>query len=167
MRQTNTRYRGSQDQFQDFTPSPSTGGTVLPFTANATTLNIGDVVVMAGTNIVDKATANPTKVIGIVVGGDNMPDKGIYEYGGATESTIVGTAAALAGQRVLVLVSGIALVVADGAITNGALIKISGGTAGQVTSATADADAGAIIGKLISVATVNAGDQGTALIFQA
>ena len=89
--------RGSSDEVT----SNAVGGIVHLFTANSTTLLVGDAVYLAGVGIVDKsATAsNYVGFVGYVVGGDSND----YNFADA-----VGTTAATSGQKVAVQVSGVA-----------------------------------------------------------
>lgn len=89
--------RGSSDE----NTSNAVGGIVHLFTANSTTLLVGDAVYLAGVGIVDKSAtaANYVGFIGFVVGGDANGDR--------TDDP-VGTTAATSGQKVLVQISGVA-----------------------------------------------------------
>jgi hypothetical protein len=108
------------------------GGVVHLFTANSTTLLVGDAVYLAGVGIVDKSAtaANYVGYVGFVVAGDankrNMDDA-------------VGTTAATSGQKVLVQISGVArgIVGASGftAGTNFSAVP-SGATAGRIIPGT-------------------------------
>jgi hypothetical protein len=191
MRPTNLQYSGQQNQFEDAYGVPSLGGQVMQFTAGAS-LNVGDAVQISGSLTVNKATTNPSKVIGIVVGGQSMQGDGaLFESQGtnsASDIALIQSAqlAAIANQTVFILTFGVFYVIADGAIANGAPIKISASTAGRVTSGTvgltinagatavtSSAANGAIVGgdgvsgvfgTLIGAATVNPGDVSLAFI---
>lgn len=109
------------------------GGQVRRFTANATTLLVGDIVYLqAAAGIVDKSAtaANYVGFIGVVVGGQSTVD----ELGLA-----VGTTAATSGQYVDVQIDGIAdcIVGATGftAGTNWGVVP-SAATAGRVIPGT-------------------------------
>lgn len=132
MRPSDFRYVGFQDP-NDLQTAPSYGGEVLRFTAGVS-LNVGDVVQISAANTVTKLTTTPNRVIGVVVGGDSLPDATIFDPGSATITTLLtaGVLAATVGQAVFVLVQGIAYVRGDGVITNAAQIKMSGTTAGRV-----------------------------------
>lgn len=77
------------------------GGVLHLFTADTTTLLVGDIVYLSGVGIVNKsATAsNYVGYIGVVVGGQSN---------GFRKTDAVGTTAALSGEKVMVQVSGIA-----------------------------------------------------------
>lgn len=182
---SNFSYFGCQNQFQDFDLIPSVGGKVIQLQAGAS-LNIGDSVIISGTATCNKSTANTTQAIGIVVGGQSMPDGGVYDPGSNSISfnaTLIsgGILAAVAGQYVYVMTQGVFWVVCDGVIANGAQIKLSPTTAGQVTLATSsltiaagavgvtssaangaiingDDASGDCVGKLLDVAAAVAGD---------
>lgn len=89
------------------------GGVVHLFTANSTTLLVGDAVYLASVGIVDKSAtaANYVGFIGFVVAGDANKRK---------LDDAVGTTAATSGQKVLVQISGVAR----------AIVGASGFTAG-------------------------------------
>ncbi len=89
--------RGGSDE----NTSNATGGIVHLFTANSTTLLVGDAVYLAGVGIVDKSAtaANYVGFIGFVVGGDSN---------GNRTNDAVGTTAATSGQKVIVQISGVA-----------------------------------------------------------
>jgi len=86
---------------QTLNASNNVGGVCAIFTANSTTLLVGDIVYLAGVGIVDKsATAsNYVGYVGVVVSGDSL---------GMEPSTTVGTTAATSGQKVMVQISGVA-----------------------------------------------------------
>lgn len=102
-------FRGSSDE----NASNAVGGIVHLFTANSTTLLVGDIVYLAGVGIVDKSAtaANYVGYVGVVVGGQSN---------GYRTDDAVGTTAATSGQRVMVQVSGVAR----------AIVGASGFTAG-------------------------------------
>ena len=75
----------------------------------------------------------------------------------------IGLQAAATGDPVLVCVSGLCVVVADGAISVGASLKLSTATSGRVTTATVATDAGKILGKAWDAAAAN-GDKIRALV---
>jgi hypothetical protein len=89
--------RGSGDE----NTANGAGGVVHLFTANATTLLVGDAVYLAGVGIVDKSAtaANYVGFIGFVLGGTS---NGFRRY------DAVGTTAATSGQKVMVQISGVA-----------------------------------------------------------
>jgi len=106
----------------------STGGRVIRFKANATTLLVGDPVFFAAADTVDKSgtTANYIRFAGVVVGGNGT------RYQVAHDSSMVGMTAALAGEDVLVQIDGIVWVVANTAIAITDNIIMST-TSGKVT----------------------------------
>lgn len=117
--------------------NPNRGGTVFRYTAGGT-LNIGDVVQISGTQTVNKATTNPNRTIGVVVGGDSLVDKGLIEFGTTTGIAALiqsGIVAATVGQTVIVQVQGMVYVRCDGVIANAAQIKASTNVAGRVMAA--------------------------------
>ena len=69
----------------------------------------------------------------------------------------LGKAAGAQYDPVLVCIGGVCYAISDGAIGAGAPVKLSAGTSGQVTAATAGTDAGSILGYALEPAT-NAGD---------
>jgi hypothetical protein len=89
--------RGSSDE----NTSNATGGIVHLFTANSTTLLVGDAVYLSGVGIVEKSAtaANYVGFVGFVVGGD---------ANGNRTGDPVGTTAATSGQNVIVQISGVA-----------------------------------------------------------
>jgi hypothetical protein len=101
--------RGSSDE----NTGNAVGGIVHRFTANSTTLLVGDAVYLAGVGIVDKsATAsNYVGFVGYVVGGTSNNFR---------TDDAVGTTAATSGQAVTVQISGVAR----------AIVGASGFTAG-------------------------------------
>lgn len=166
MRPTNTRFRGSQDQFADASLVPSIGGNIIQIQAGGTLL-IGDIVQAGGTDTVVKATTNPTRIIGVVVGGASFQGDGQVFEGDVTSAAALiatGITAAISGQFVYVMTLGVFYIPMDGVVANGALIKQSGTTAGFGTSATADTDQGQIVGKLLDVASAVSGDTRKVLI---
>jgi hypothetical protein len=90
-------FRGGSDELT----SNAVGGIVHRFTANSTTLLVGDAVYLAGVGIVDKsATAsNYVGFVGYVVGGQSNNFR---------VDDAVGTTAATSGQGVMVQISGVA-----------------------------------------------------------
>jgi hypothetical protein len=84
-----------------FLTNNAAGGIVHRFTANSTTLLVGDAVFLVGVGIVDKsATAsNYVGFVGYVVGGDANAWR---------KRDAVGTTAATSGQGVMVQISGVA-----------------------------------------------------------
>lgn len=124
----------------------STGGRVIRFKANATTLLVGDPVFFSAADTVDKSgtTANYIRFAGIVVGGNGT------RYQVAHDTSMVGMTAALAGEDVLVQIDGIAWVVANiaVAITDNVIVST---TAGKVTPGTT---ANQIIGTPVTTAAV-------------
>lgn len=137
MRPSTVRYRGQQDQFADNNLVPSPAGLIIQCQA-ALALNIGDVVQYTATlGQVTKLTTNPSRVAGIVVGGQGTPDQGVWEdsgtYASDAASVLAGIPAATAiGQYVFVLVTGIAWVVSDAAIAAATAITMSVTTVGRV-----------------------------------
>jgi hypothetical protein len=139
------------------------GGDVIVCTA-AAALNIGDGVFLSAAFTVNKSAVagNQVLVAGVVVGG--VPRS-------TTDSTLevlqragdIGAQAAATGERVLVCIAGLCIVIADGAITVGASLKLSAATAGRVTTATVATDAGKILGKAFDAAA-GAGDKIRALV---
>lgn len=120
------------------------GGEVHTFLAGAALL-VGDVVYLSAAKTVNKSTtgSNHDKVVGVVVGG-------AATYGNVHSAEgDVGIAAASTGEEVLVCVRGIVYVTASGAISVGAAIAPSTGTAGRVRAATALAGA---VGTLVVAA---------------
>lgn len=117
------------------------GGIVETFTAGAA-LNTGDIVFISAADTVNKSTtqANYVGFAGVVVGGALTNDN---------ITTTTGIAAAETGQRVLVQVSGIANVVAGGAVTVGTNFSVipDTGTAGRVIAGTT---AGQVVGKTVT-----------------
>lgn len=182
---SNLPYIGSQAQFEDFNLIPSLGGKVLQLTAGAS-LNVGDIVQIAGTNTVNKLTATPNRTIGIVVGGASMQDGGVFEPTGvvASDTALItaGLLAATVGQLVYVMVHGVFYAVCDATvIPNASQIKASTTTAGRITLAVSaltiaagatpvtssaangaiiigDDAVGQVIGKMLDVASTGAGD---------
>lgn len=160
MRPSTFRYDGTQSQFSDALTTPSPGGSILQYVAGGN-LNVGDVVILTGGAFtVNKATVGTTAVVGVVIGGDSMPDKGIWE---STENLVsdraaisAGILAAIAGQKVFVQTYGVAYVVAGAAIAQGAQVVPSTATAGRIM--TVAADPSVIIGKLIDAAAAANGD---------
>jgi len=108
------------------------GGVVHQFTANSTTLFVGDAVYLAGVGIVDKsATAsNYVGYIGFVLGGT---------ANGFRTTDAVGTTAATSGQKVMVQISGVARAIVGAAgFTAGTNFNAipSGATAGRIIPGT-------------------------------
>lgn len=125
----------------------ATGGDVLLATA-AAALNIGDSVYLSAAFTVNKSNVagNQVLVAGVIVGGvPRSVESGTLEV--IQRAGDIGKQAAAANDPVLVAVSGLAVCVADGAITAGASVKLSTTTAGQVTAATVATDQGKILGK--------------------
>ncbi len=132
MRQSDFQYLGSQNA-NDYQTEPSVGGYCLRFKAGGT-LNVGDLVQMSAAFTVNKAAANVSKTIGVVVGGDSLPDRDIFTAAGADVATLLAlpVVAAVADQSVIVLVLGVAYVKVDGAIAVGGQIEGSVAEAGSV-----------------------------------
>lgn len=107
-------------------------GDVIQLTASGT-LKIGDVVYYSAASTVAKSAtgSNHDKIAGVVIGGQSTYDSII------DDSALVGTTAATDGQRVLVLLHGIAYVVVAAAIAAGVAIVADTATAGRVKAATA------------------------------
>ena len=132
---TNVVWRGYQGEFSDFNITPTIGGDVLPFTAGGV-LNIGDAVILSASGTVNKSTANLSQVIGVVVGGNSWSDYIYSEETDGNAAAIIGVAAACtSGGLVYVCVRGVMKVLTDAVVAVGALVKLSSGTAGQVTTA--------------------------------
>lgn len=160
MRPTTLRYDANQSQFSDALTTPSPGGAVIQYAAGGN-LNVGDVVILTGgAFIVNKATAGTTSVVGVVIGGDSMPDKGIWESteNAASDRAAIaaGILAAVAGQKVFVQTYGVCYVTAGAAIAQGAQVVPSTVVAGRIM--TVAADPSVIIGKLIDAAAAANGD---------
>lgn len=117
----------------DLNTPAALGGQVRIFTANATTLLVGDIVYLAATaGVVDKSAtaANYVGFVGVVVSGDSL---------GMEPSSTVGTTAATSGQKVMVQIDGIANVICGAStITAGTHFAVvpSAATAGRVLPAT-------------------------------
>lgn len=112
------------------------GGTVLVLTAGAA-LKIGEAVYLSADKTVNKSatTSNHQEAFGVVVGGENTD---LHALGGEDLAAQVDVlVAADSGEKVLVLVSGVYLVIADGAIGRGAPIALSASTAGRVRAGAA------------------------------
>ena len=105
---------------------------------------------------------NQVLVAGVVVGGVPRTVESatmeVFQRAGD-----IGLQAAATGDPVLVCVSGLCVVVADGAISVGASLKLSTATSGRVTTATVATDAGKILGKAWDAAAAN-GDKIRALV---
>lgn len=125
----------------------ATGGDVLVATA-AAALNIGDSVFQSAAFTVNKSAVagNQQLRIGIVVGGvPRSVESGTLEV--SQRAGDIGIQAAAANDPVLIAVAGLAVAIADGAITAGASVKLSITTSGRVTTATVATDAGKILGQ--------------------
>jgi hypothetical protein len=167
MRPSTFSYIAHQRGLSDFLFVPSPGGTIFQAQA-VVALNVGDTVQISGQKVT-KATNNLTRVCGVVVGGESLGDDGIFDPGELTDAQIkalieAGIEAAPIDGLVYILVRGIAYVVTDGVVANGALIKPSDATSGQVETATADTDQGLIVGKLFDIASTGATQARLALI---
>ena len=135
--------RGSSDE----NTGNAVGGIVHLFTANSTTLLVGDAVYLAGVGIVDKSTtaANYLGFVGFVVGGQSNS---------FSHADAVGTTAATSGQQVMVQISGVArAIVGASGFTAGTnfVANPSGATAGRVIPA-GTIDATTIAGRGLGVA---------------
>ena len=130
--------RGSADE----NTSNAAGGILHRFTANSTTLLVGDAVYLAGVGIVDKSTtaSNYVGFVGFVVGGQTN-DFRRYDA--------VGTTAATSGQDVIVQISGVArAIVGASGFTAGTNFNAvpSGATAGVIIpGTTADQRLGVVL----------------------
>lgn len=116
--------RGSSDELT----GNAVGGIVHRFTANSTTLLVGDAVYLAGVGIVDKSTtaSNYVGFVGYVVGGASNNFR---------TDDAVGTTAATSGQAVAVQISGVArAIVGATGFTAGTNFNAvpSAATAGQI-----------------------------------
>src|SRR5262245_40187377 len=105
----------------------SPGGVVVIETAEAA-LNIGDAVYISAAHSVNKSTTASLYQgrTGFVVGGERTSMLVMQD------DNMVGTAAAAAGEKVLVCVGGKCKAVADGAITLGTPVTNDNTTAGRV-----------------------------------
>jgi hypothetical protein len=132
------------------------GGDVIVCTA-AAALNIGDGVFLSAAFTVNKSAVagNQVLVCGVVVGGvPRAVADGTLEVN--QRSGDIGLQAAAAGERVLVCIGGVCVVIADAAITVGAQVKLSVTVSGRVTTATVSTDAGKILGKAFDAAAAAA-----------
>lgn len=123
------------------------GGVVILASAAAAVLNTGDCVYMTATGANKSATgANYFGFLGVVVGGKLSGNEVIYGTGFACTTGV-------AGEDVLIQISGIATVVAGGTITVGTNFSVipDTGTAGRVIAGTT---AGQVLGKALGSASV-------------
>jgi hypothetical protein len=129
------------------------GGTIINAVANATLLT-GDIVYVDGAGTVNKSatSANYAGFVGVVVGGPGTRNSV------ETDALRTGLTAGTSGQTVLVQVSGIARVVAEGTVTPGTHFSVisTGTTAGRVI-------AGTTAGQMVGV-PLTAGTSGTEML---
>jgi len=142
---TNLPYLTSEDHDEDYA---AVGGNVERYIA-AGNLNVGDVVFFSAVNgVVNKANtaASYQLFAGVVVGGARTTMGNVL-----SQSSAVGTLAAVANEQVFVQTSGKCFVVSDAAIV--APAKVTGGTvtAGRVASGVS-ASQGQIIGVVLQAA---------------
>ena len=135
--------RGSSDELT----ANAVGGIVHRFTANSTTLLVGDAVYLAGVGIVDKSAtvANYLGFVGFVVGGKSNNFR---------TDDAVGTTAATSGQDVMVHILGVArAIVGASGFTAGTnfVVNPSAATAGRVIPS-GTIDATTIAGRALGVA---------------
>lgn len=130
----------------------ATGGFCLVLTA-ANPLNLGDAVYGSAAFTVDKSNVAGNQILraGVVVGGSPRSVQAetleaIQRIGD------VGIPAAAAADPVLVCVSGVCYVVADGIIGAWAPVKLSTTNAGRVIVAVATTDAGKVLGYAMDAA---------------
>lgn len=174
MRPSTFRFINNQSEYGDANLFPTIGGDVMIMQATAS-LNIGDVVQLDGVNMggVIKATTNPGRTIGVVVGGDSNQDGSIFDFAQSTVAAegaliLTGVLAAIAGQKVWVQTKGIVFVVSDAAIGVHASISASVTTAGRVApavnAATIAAGAVAVTSSAANGAIISGNDFATPVI---